>query len=337
MSKEENIRPNFEKINYNLRPAKNVERKMLCEAFSRLSLLESIRRYRYIGFGSAYFSDFSLFHKTLGITKLLSIEKEKEYASRIEFNKPLSCVDVEYGESSEVLVTLPWKRWKEKSIIWLDYTGKLTESILGDIRTVVSELKPGSVFFLSVNVDQDKKPESYKLTTKEFRIKKLKSRFAEQDIPKVAYDLNLNTDENSSLMWEIIDNTIRNTVLVRNGGLDAQDKLSYKQIFNFYYDDSVSMLTVGGIIYDNSQAKRVREMSFENLEFVRTGRESFNISVPNLTFREIHALDKLLPNKEAIVSGTIKKVGKKLPLEAEDIKNYANIYRYFPAFTEANL
>ena len=57
---EEKPRPNFEIINYELRAAKSVERKMLCEAFSRLSLLESIKNYGYIGFGSAYFTDFSL-------------------------------------------------------------------------------------------------------------------------------------------------------------------------------------------------------------------------------------------------------------------------------------
>ncbi len=61
----------FEKINYNLRPNKCIERKMMCETLSRLSHLEHLHNYRYIGLGSPYFSDFSLFHKNLGITELI--------------------------------------------------------------------------------------------------------------------------------------------------------------------------------------------------------------------------------------------------------------------------
>jgi hypothetical protein len=58
----------YEKINYSLRPAKSIERKMLCDAFRRLSAFGKVENYQYIGFGSTYFSDFSLFHKALGIS-----------------------------------------------------------------------------------------------------------------------------------------------------------------------------------------------------------------------------------------------------------------------------
>ena len=40
---------NAERINYTLRPAKHVERKMLCETFARLSALDNLRNFRYIG------------------------------------------------------------------------------------------------------------------------------------------------------------------------------------------------------------------------------------------------------------------------------------------------
>ena len=75
----------FEKINYNLRPNKCIERKMMCEALGRLAFLEYLENYRYIGFGSPYFADFTLFHRSLGITKLESIEKEESKKSRFEF------------------------------------------------------------------------------------------------------------------------------------------------------------------------------------------------------------------------------------------------------------
>ncbi len=61
------MKPSYEKIHYGLRPAKNIERKMMCECFWRLSAFHPVHNYRYIGFGSVYFSDFLLFHKVLGI------------------------------------------------------------------------------------------------------------------------------------------------------------------------------------------------------------------------------------------------------------------------------
>ena len=58
----------YEQINYSLRPAKQIERKMLIEAFRNLTEFGDIGSYRYIGFGSIYFSDFNQVHKSLGIT-----------------------------------------------------------------------------------------------------------------------------------------------------------------------------------------------------------------------------------------------------------------------------
>ena len=108
----------YESINYSLRPAKNIERRMLCEAFRKLSEFERLDRYRYIGFGSTFFSDFSLFHKSLRITDSISIEKDVQNHERFEFNRPYRCIRIEFGESNEVL---PKLAWDVKTIVWLDY------------------------------------------------------------------------------------------------------------------------------------------------------------------------------------------------------------------------
>lgn len=110
-------RSSYEKINYSLRPAKNIERKMLCETLQRLSFIQKLEKYRYIGFGSTYFSDFNLLHRLLGISKMISIEKDKKNKDRFEFNKPFSCIEMKFGSSNEVL---PMLKWKEPSIVWVD-------------------------------------------------------------------------------------------------------------------------------------------------------------------------------------------------------------------------
>ena len=56
----------YNAIDYRLRPAKHAERAMLVEAAARLRFSD-LQNYRYVGFGSIYFSDFEIFHKVLGI------------------------------------------------------------------------------------------------------------------------------------------------------------------------------------------------------------------------------------------------------------------------------
>jgi hypothetical protein len=344
---------NFERINYSLRPAKHIERKMFCETFGRLSILDNIKNYRYLGMGSAYFSDFSLFHKALGLTKLLSIEGEDDARTkaRIRFNQPFACINLEFGMTHNVLPRLPWAKWQEKSIVWLDYVDRLKEVMFADIDTVLFNVRPGSVFLISVNIEEDdyknKDLNPHGLSAKEFRFNQLIKSVGKDAVPLRASDLLLNIKDNKSIVREIIDTAFRGAVRKRNSGVAEAERVEYRQLFNLHYKDSADMLTVGGIIYTKDQKTIVGEM-FRNLDFIRTGNQCFSIVVPKLTYREILALDEALPainkNKTGKKSGkarTTKRSGRidldKLPLSSIDKKNYERIYRYFPTFAETNL
>jgi len=63
----------YQLIDYSVRPAKFAERKMLSEMLGRLKVFGSLETYRYIGFGSIWFSDCVLFHRALGIEHMVSI------------------------------------------------------------------------------------------------------------------------------------------------------------------------------------------------------------------------------------------------------------------------
>ena len=51
-------------INYQLRPSKSIERKMMCELVKQIQIIEGTNELRYIGMGAKYFTDFLLFHNT---------------------------------------------------------------------------------------------------------------------------------------------------------------------------------------------------------------------------------------------------------------------------------
>ena len=147
------MKPSFSKINYAVRPNKNVERKLMAEALLCLKDAFGISDYNYIGMGSMWFTDFILFHKVLLIDSMFSIEKE-EYAKRAAFNKPYDCITVVQGDSTAVLPSMP--ELGQSSIIWLDYDTGLDGPVLKDTKTVCEKAKNGNIFMITVNANHEK-------------------------------------------------------------------------------------------------------------------------------------------------------------------------------------
>lgn len=319
------------KFNYALRPAKNIERKMLCEAFGCLACIAPLRRYRYIGFGSIEFVDFALFHQRLGMRNMVSIECREEAAKRVAFNRPYSCIDVKFGRSSDVLPILDWNH---KTIIWLDYDRPLTDEILGDIRLVASSLVSGSIFVVTVDAKPREPEGSVDVPGERLRI--LTQNVGSERLPLIEEeDGTLRPTRGRDLAnWGlarasrlIINNEIARTLKDRNGPLNKRWRLSYDQLFNFHYADGAKMLTVGGIILHPEHKDRMPASTFALLEFVRRGNEPYLIEPPVLTSRELRHLDNVLTKR-----GFSKPVQDWLP--AEECDKYRKVYRYYPTFAE---
>jgi len=323
----------YERINYNLRPAKHIERRMLGEAFGLLSEFDRLWSYRYIGFGSIYFSDHKFFHRVLGISNMVSIEKDTQNSARFEFNRPYACIDIKFGESNTVLPNLSWA---EPTILWLDYDGTLNGDVLLDVGCFCTRAIPGSVLIVSVNAtglnrsvlsddaDEDGTKQGQALD-------KLRKTVGEDRVPASTVARDLNGWGTAKVFRSIIDNH-NNTILTeRNGGLVQGKKICYQQLFNFHYADNAKMLTVGGIIYDQSQQSLVDNCGFDRLTFVRKDESPYHIVSPLLTYREIRHLDRQLPGQPEDAVPTADGVPEK------DRNNYKEIYRYFPSFTDVDL
>ena len=308
----------YESINYALRPAKNIERKMFCEVLRRLEEFGKLESYRYIGFGSTFFGDFSLFHKSLGIRNNISIEKDVQNQVRFEFNRPYNCIDLKFGESSDIL---PGLGWDVRSIIWLDYDYVLDQGVLTDVAFVTANAPAGSILIITVDARPDKLGE---------RIKSLESRFESKKLPQELSEAKLGDWGTADIYRTIISNEINEKINLRNGARSIGTKFIYSQLFNFHYADGAKMLTVGGIIYDEGQVNLVAKCGFASFDFIKTGEDSYHIEVPSLTLKEIRHLDRKLPCSEVtdIDVPSIPEI---------DIRRYAKIYRYFPSFVDAEI
>ena len=107
-----------DKINYLIRPAKQVERKLIIEALQCLGKKYKIPNYTYVGMGSRYFVDFQMIHKLLGVKDMISFEMEEDKIKRFDFNLPYKFIDLQPGKSTAILPTIDWSK---NLIIWLDY------------------------------------------------------------------------------------------------------------------------------------------------------------------------------------------------------------------------
>lgn len=309
----------YREINYILRPAKSIERKMLCEAFRCLSVFSPLDQYQYVGFGSTYFSDFYMFHKALNIRKMCSIERDTNNKMRFEFNRPFGCIEIRFGESNDVLPTIQWE--DTKSIAWLDYDYKLNESVISDVKTAFSSASSGSIIAISVNA----KPAS-----PGDRLNELIRNVGEERIPVGISESDFNGWNTAKVYRDVINNEIEETISNRNGGLNLNERIIYKQLFNFHYKDDANMLTVGGILYSKNQEEEFNSCLVDRLEYVKTGKEPYLIKVPNFTYRELRYLDTQFPIFD---SSSVNLPG----IPHSDIEAYSKIYRYFPMFAETEL
>ena len=106
--------------------------------------------YQYVGFGAKYFIDFHLFHKSLHIDKMVSIESDTNNRKRYNFNKPFDCIEMKFGNSQDVLPKLDLSI---PTIIWLDYDSRFKLTMLDDLSTIISNISPGSIFSFSYNAE----------------------------------------------------------------------------------------------------------------------------------------------------------------------------------------
>lgn len=329
------------KINYAVRAAKNIERKMIRDFLLRLFPFDDIKNYKYIGFGAKYFSDFYLFHKSLHIDEMISIEKFESSEEKLIFNKPFKSIEIKIGNSNNVLPALVYDK---KFIAWLDYDSKMSEVITTDVAMLIDRLISGSVILLSYNStpfnnaelnDEYGRKSGEQESYREMLIKKLSSQVPSELIPLDIEEKGLSNPKNySKLLRRIIINQINKILNDKNAALSEEDRWICKQQLYFDYKDGAYMSTVGFLFFQKSDSEKYTKCSFNLLDFVRISDDAYKIDVPNLTIKEVRHLQECMP----IDGGGVDR--QALPKEIftdDDINKFSKIYRYFPSFTDVEV
>ena len=288
------------------RPAKWIERLMLAEAFRRLVCFGPLAEYAYLGFGSHEFVDFELLWRTLGITRMTSIEKTTP-VDRFEFNRPFGSIVVEPGESFTVL---PRITFGQHTIVWLDYTDKLTVPIINDVRDCARRLGSGSALVVTVNVANVERIQDRRAAV----VKAIE----ERRVPAAATDKTLANWGLAQLCRDVLADEV--TQAMR----DRIEPAKFEPLFHFQYQDTSKMLTWGGLIVAEKDRREFQEGRFDQLDFVRTGMSPLLLAPPTLTLREVLRLNEVLP----LAAGA---TGPLSWMTSEDLEAYARLHRWYPS------
>ncbi len=280
------------RVPYDLRPRKQVERRMIIHMFQLLAEAGfPISTYRYVGFGAFFFVDFILFRRLLGIHDMISIEHDMSHEKRVLFNRPFKDIGVKFLASCDYIPDID--RGK-RHVLWLDYDGPIAREQLADLETASSIMLAGSILIATFDVDFDKADDiRIKESPPEKRAHAWLNRFQEEcgDLFNPSWNvINFNASSIPKRVIQVVEGAIRLGVTMREG-------ISFEPLFNFIYADGHQMLTIGGVICSRLEKKKLRRIEWKELPFVRRNfsLDPFRIEVPVLTRKERLYIDSNMP------------------------------------------
>jgi len=311
----------FRKVHYNLRPAKQVERRMLVDALLLLSEAGfQVRDYEYTGMGSIHFVDFVMFHKFLGIHSMISVELSSEIKDRIEFNRPYrnvirTEVDCPIGD---ILAKLSQT---EQHLVWLDYDNILAEYMLEDIAMAVSRMSSGSIFLITVDTEL---PGFCSGAVSETSPAETRAYF-EKEAGRYLSPFLQDKDYRYENLFSINQTAIAGSIQTGLRGSGNR----FLPLFNFLYKDGHRMMTIGGMLGGDKERRKIRRSRLSKTEYARFSLDEkpCEIWVPCLTRKELLYLDSYMPSDEGWSP-------KEFELKEDEIEQYKRIYRFFPNYAE---
>lgn len=342
--------PSFERIDYQLRYNKHIERKLVFDVLARAKPLIGFDSHRYLGFGSMWFSDFRLAHRILGLSSMISMERE-EYSERATFNQPYRCIDVHGENSTDFLRKL---EWNSPFISWLDYDGCLETSVVEDLGILLDECPADSVVLVSVNAKRSnyrprnligaiagKRPGTALgsveallgggVVSPRFEPPRVGTGVAHDDV----LDENFAEFFAEALLAFMVH---RIASAGRKFGVSSDGKdipLRFLPLFNFCHKDGVEMVTVGGVVcsgsddgnpWFNDAALGIERNATDGLP------KHQRLDLVPLTLKEKLTLDSCLPHEEPGFLAEAK--GKGVRLDDSELSKYWRYYGQFPVFFE---
>lgn len=306
-------------VNFSLRQNKAIERSIVFDGIRLIADRVRLSDVVYVGFGSVWFSDFHLAHRTLDITTMISIEWDRVTYTRAAYNKPYKTVEVVHGSSEEVIPGLlerpelqgrPW-------VVWLDYDSILDSPKLDELADMVRTL-PDDSFLLTT---YGARPGSYGKT--EQRLERMRTLFGPSapELPDDALILNPEVPPHLAESTERYLQAVASRSARRGG---------YVPCFRLTYDDLTPMVTVGGFLPSTNESQAGSQEITNDVAWM--GRLTETIDTAPLTPKEVTALQAILPSDATLTAADVKALG--FELLDQHIAAFQRHYLRFPTFSQ---
>jgi hypothetical protein len=315
-------------IPYNLRQNKAIERGLFVDLLSRIGRCRNISNYTYIGFGGPFMEDFKLLHNEIKISKMISLEVEKNVLARQKFNLPLACIELRNKRSGDFLVS---HEFSGSNIVWFDYAiPKDLPTQLAEVESLVSKLSAGDIVKITLNANSSTlgEPSSNTDDLLEHRAKIAQERLVTYAPPNIDAD-SVKSNTYPTLLLRALENSMK-------AGLSGTSNLVLQPLTAFIYADGQQMLTATAIILKKGHRKdfilksRLYAWDYQCLDW----KKPISISIPDLSLKERFQIESLLPGAtpEDIQAKLGYFIGNKRDALAL-MENFVRYYRLSPSYT----
>jgi hypothetical protein len=305
-------------IPYNLRPAKQAERRILLDFLKCANEVGlTISDCRYVGMGGTMFYDFHLMHRFLGINRMVSLERDSDIHPRCEFNCPFDFIDVENMTAATFLAE---DTDDVPTIYWFDYDDGFGPEIIADIISLGTRVQLGGFAFVTVYADP---PGVLQKQTKEKRLE-----YFQQNMGDFAVGIKPDDMENSQFpksVHRVLMAAFQNAFAARIDG-------KFQALFQIRYKDSAPMLTVGGCFSSAADAPGILGRVKADLPFLLK-TSPYQIKNLNLTERERTLFDTAVTNRRSNSkqANSLRLLG----FEKRDFETYRDLIRFLPRYHES--
>lgn len=305
-------------IAYDLRPAKQAERRILLDFLKCASETGiGISDCRYVGMGGNKFYDFHLLHRFLGVNKMISLERNEAAHLRAAFNCPYDFIKVEHMPVSNFLAA---DVDDTPTIYWLDYDDGLSSEIIADITSLGSKIALRGFAFVTVNAE----PRGILINqNSEQRLEHFQQTLGDFSMDLSAADME--NSEFSDTVHRVLLAAFRNAFMARRDG-------EFEPLFQVQYKDSSSMITIGGCFCAPKHSKHIRRRIDVNLPFLLRHRP-YRIRNLNVTERERVLFDLAVTGgrSNSRQANSLRALG----FGQEDFAAYRDLIRFLPRYHES--
>lgn len=304
------------RLNYETRPAKFTERKMLLSSFLRICNLYG-GNYQYIGLGGVSFTDFKLFHKELHINEMYSLEGGDFSKEKLQINLPFSFIKIIKERSTIALNKLDLDR---RTLVWLDYDDTLKPYMFEDLEILLRRMPIGSVYLMSCNKELKSDETGDEYTVEEFR------EIYGDLVPFGLKAKDFSASEDYKTIRTMFSTFINKIMKERD------EEIKFQQLYNFLYQENrgAKMYTFGGVITE--KGRTISSLNLRDFDFIKELEDPYKIKIPNLTSKEIDLINRNISDEEALK----ELINKKIVTESE-INEHKQTYKYLPNFYDVRL